>query len=60
MENNYEMIKKMTLSQLAGFINDLPRKQHNLFCHKKNCNDYTTCRACIYEWLQRQADPICY
>lgn len=56
MENNYEMITKMTPSQLAQFLNDLPKKQYHMFCNEKNCDNYTTCRACIHEWLQRQAD----
>ena len=56
MENNFEAIKKMNPTQLAEFINDLPKKQHNLFCHKKNCARYVTCRTCIYEWLHEQAN----
>lgn len=60
MENNFEAIKKMNPTQLAEFINDLPKKQHNLFCHKKNCARYVTCRTCIYEWLHEQADQVFY
>lgn len=56
MENNYEMIMKMKPYQLAQFLNDLPKKQYHMFCNEKNCDNYATCRACIHEWLQRQAD----
>ena len=56
MENNYEMITKMKPYQLAQFLNDLPKKQYHMFCNEKNCDNYATCRACIHEWLQRQAD----
>lgn len=55
--NNFEDIKRMTVVEMASFIQNIAEKEICDFCIDNNCN-YDNCAEGIIKWLRQDTQEI--